>query len=148
MAITASGIYFLSMEKALINTLAVSWEAETNKIMLLSDTAVPNFDTDAFRSGINANEVTGTNWAAAGVALTTTDITVTTGTLIYSAANVSVATTTIANAMASVLTTGNATAGSDPLLMLHDFVTAVSTTAGTFGINWSSGQLVTADLTP
>ena len=50
--------------------------------------------------------------------------------------------------MASVLTTGNATAGSDPIYMLHDFVTAVSTSAGTFGINWTGGQLATIDLTP
>ena len=93
MAITASGIYFLTMEKALIDTLAVSLESTANKFMLTDDTETPNFDTDDFRSSVT--EVTGTNWATGGVAIAAPAITVTTGTLIYSASNVSVATTTI-----------------------------------------------------
>ena len=146
MAITASGIYFLTMEKALIDTLGVSLESTANKFMLTDDTETPNFDTDAFRS--NVTEVTGTNWPSGGVAITAPAITVSAGTLIYGASNVSVASTTLVAVMASVLTTGNATVGSDPIWMLHDFVTAVNTSAGTFGINWTGGQLATLDLTP
>ena len=50
MAITASGIYFLTMEKMLIDTLGVSMEPTANKFMLTDDTETPKFDTDAFRS--------------------------------------------------------------------------------------------------
>jgi hypothetical protein len=147
MAITASGIYFLSFEKALIDTLGESWEAEDNKVMLDSDTDTPAFDTHDFRADV-ATEVTGTNWAAGGVALTGTEITVSTGTLVFDATDVSVASTTIVSAMASIYYTNVGAAGTDQLIMLHDFVTAVTTSAGTFGIQWNASGLATIDLTP
>ena len=114
--------------------------------MLTDDTETPNFDTDAFRS--NVTEVTGTNWASGGVAIT---------------------------GPGDHRLRGNADLrglerlggddddggrdgvgahhrqrhrGLGPDWMLHDFVTAVSTSAGTFGINWTGGQLATLDLTP
>ena len=43
--------------------------------MFDSDTDTPNFDTHDFRNDV-ATEVTGTNWAAGGVTLTGTEITV------------------------------------------------------------------------
>jgi hypothetical protein len=147
MAITGSGVYFLSLEKALINTLGQSWEGETNKVLLDSDTDTPAFDTHDFRNDV-ATEVTGTNWASGGVALTGTEITVAAGILTYDAADVSVASTTITNAMASILYTPVGTAATDQLLMLHDFVTNVSTSNGTFGIQWAVTGLLTVDLVP
>jgi hypothetical protein len=147
MAITASGVYFLSVEKRFIDTLGESWEAEDNKVMLDSDTDTPNFDTHDFRADV-ATEVTGTNWAAGGVALTGTEITVSSGTLTFDATDVSVASTTISNAMASIHYTNVGSAATDQLLELHDFVTAVSTSNGTFGIQWSASGLLTIDLTP
>jgi hypothetical protein len=142
MAITASGIYRLSLEKALIDTLGQSWEAETHKVMLDSDTDTPNFDTHDFRNDV-VTEVTGTNWASGGVALTTTDITIAAGVLTFDAADVSVASTTITNAMASIFYTTVGTAATDQLIMLHDFVTNVSTSNGTFGIQWHASGLCT-----
>jgi hypothetical protein len=147
MAITASGVYGLSLEKALIDTLGESWEAEDNKVLLDSDTDTPNFDTHDFRNDV-ATEVTGTNWAAGGVALTGTEITLAAGVLTFDATDVSVASTTISNAMASILYTNVGTSATDQLLMLHDFVTAVSTSNGTFGIQWHSSGLLTLDYTP
>jgi hypothetical protein len=147
MAITASGVYGLSLEKALIDTLGESWEAEDNKVMLDSDTDTPNFDTHDFRADV-ATEVTGTNWATGGVALTGTEITLAAGVLTFDATDVSVASTTISNAMASILYTNVGSSATDQLLMLHDFVTAVSTSNGTFGIQWHSSGLLTLDYTP
>jgi hypothetical protein len=147
MAITASGVYGLSLEKALIDTLGESWEAEDNKVMLDSDTDTPNFDTHDFRNDV-ATEVTGTNWATGGVALTGTEITLAAGVLTFDATDVSVASTTISNAMASILYTNVGSSATDQLLMLHDFVTAVSTSNGTFGIQWHSSGLLTLDYTP
>jgi hypothetical protein len=116
-------------------------------VLLDSDTDTPNFDTHDFRNDV-ATEVTGTNWASGGVALTGTELTVAAGILTYDAADVSVASTTITNAMASVLYTPVGTAATDQLLMLHDFVTNVSTSNGTFGIQWAVSGLMTVDLVP
>jgi hypothetical protein len=50
--------------------------------------------------------------------------------------------------MASILYTPVGTAATDQLLMLHDFVTNVSTSNGTFGIQWAVTGLLTVDLVP
>jgi hypothetical protein len=146
-AITGSGVYFLSLEKALINTLGQSWEAETHKVMLDSDTDTPNFDTHDFRNDV-ATEVTGTNWAAGGVTLTGTELTVAAGILTFDAADVSVASTTITNAMAAIFYTNVGSSATDQLILLSDFVTNVSTSNGTFGIQWSASGILTCDLVP
>ena len=148
MSITASGVYGLSLEKALIDTLGESWEAEDNKVLLVSDSETPDFTADDFRNDVTANEVTGTNWSAGGVALTGTEITLSSGVLTFDATDVSVASTTITSAMASVLYTNVGADTTDQLVMLHDFVTAVSTSNGTFAIAWNASGLMTLDFTP
>jgi hypothetical protein len=147
MAITSSGVYFLSFEKALIDTLSQSWEAETHKVMLDSDTDTPAFDTHDFRNDV-ATEVTGTNWATGGVTLTGTELTVAAGIATFDAADVSVASTTITNAMASIFYTNVGSSATDQLIMLHDFVSNVSTSSGTFGIQWHATGMLTIDLVP
>jgi hypothetical protein len=145
MAITASGYFGLTLEKQLIDTSGQSLEAETHKIALISDSATPNFDTMDFWDDLSANEVTGTNWAAGGVALTGTDITLSAGVATFDATDVSVVSTTLSNAMASVLKFTVGSAATDQLVCLHDFVTAVSTSNGTFQIQWNASGLVTFD---
>jgi hypothetical protein len=146
-AISASGIYGLSLEKALIDTLGESWEAEDNKIALVSDSYTPNFDTHDFFNDLT-NEVTGTNWASGGVALTGTEITLSSGVLTFDATDVSVASTTLSSAMAGVYYTNVGSSATDQLILLTDFVNAVSTSAGTFGIQFSASGIATLDYTP
>jgi|SRR5215216_463470 len=148
MAITASGMFGLTLEKFFIDTLGDSLEAEDNTIALISDAATPNFDTHDFWNDLNANEVTGTNWPALGVALTGTELTIASGVLTHDATDVSVASTTITSAMASVYKRFTGTAASEELFDLHDFVTAVSTSNGTFGIQWNASGRWTLDYTP
>lgn len=148
MAITAPGFFGLTLEKMFIDTAGESLEAEDNLVTLISDSATPNFDTMDFWNDLSANEVTGTNWAAGGVALTGTEVTLSSGVLTFDATDVSVASTTISNAMASVLRFNVGSAATDQLVMLHDFVTAVSSSNGTFAINWSASGLATLDYTP
>lgn len=148
MAITASGFYGLSLEKALIDTLGQSYEAETNKGLLLSNAATPDFNLHDFRNDVTANEVTGTNWAAGGVALTGTELTISGGTLTYDATDVSVATTTIDNARGYVLYTNVGLDTTDQLLFLINFGGDVSTVAGTFSIVWAGTGIWTLDFTP
>jgi hypothetical protein len=148
MAITASGYFGLSLEKQLIDTLGESLEAEDNDYWLLSDSATPNFDTHDFRADLVANEVTGTNWSAGGVALTGTEVTLSSGTLTFDATDISVASTTITNAMAGVLSTNVGSDATDQLILLQDYVTAVSTSNGTFQVQFHGSGILTIDYTP
>lgn len=147
MAITASGLYGLSLEKMMIDTLGQSIEAETHKVLMVTDTEAPNFDTHDFRNDILA-EVTGTGYTAGGNTLTTTEVTLAAGVLTFDAADVSWASSTIANAMAAVFYTNVGTSATDQLISLHDFVTAASTTNGTFTVAWHANGLFTLDYTP
>lgn len=148
MAITASGAFGLTLEKFLIDTAGESLEAEDNLITLISDSATPNFDTMDFWNDLSANEVTGTNWAAGGVALTGTELTISSGVLVFDATDVSVASTTITSAMAAVLRTNVGSAATDQLVLLSDFVNPVSTSNGTFAINWAATGIFRLDYTP
>ena len=150
MAVTASGLFVSTWIDILDTTqLAVDLDLETHKIALFSDTITPNFSTDtAYGVATYAsNEVSGPGWAAGGVALTTTTVTESpTGTLMWDAADVSQGTTTLTNAMCG-LCYADALAGNNAIV-LHDFITAVSTVAGTLTITWAAGGIFNIDLTP
>jgi len=148
MAITASGAFGLTIEKWMTAAGGESLEAETNNYWLLADAAVPDFTTHDFRADLVANEVTGTNWAAGGVDLVTTEITLAAGVLTFDAADISVASTTITNAMGGVLSTQTGADATDKLVLLQDYVTAVSTVNGTFQVQMSASGILTIDYTP
>ncbi len=146
MAITASGLFGLTLEKCFNNGAAIDLEAEDNKVAMITDSATPNFDTHDFWDDLSANEVSGAGYTAGGKAYTGTELTLSGGTLTYDAADVSWTTSTITSAMAAV---GYAdSVASDPLIFLSDFVTAASTTAGTFTIQWNASGIFTLDYTP
>lgn len=151
MAVTASGLFYLTFRDALENLTALDLNLETHKGALFTDTIAPNFDTNTAYGAApyNANETSGGSWSAGGIALTGTNNTVSSGTLVYDATDVSVATTTITNAMCYVLyADAITTPTADPVIVLVDFVTAYSTSNGTFGIQWAAGGIFTIDLTP
>lgn len=144
MAITASGLYGLTLEKFFNNGAALNLEAEDNKVAMVTDTHTPDFDAHDFYADLT-NEVSGTGYTAGGAALTSTEITLSGGVLKYDAADVAWTTSTITNAMAAI---GYADAVTDELIFCSDFVTAASTTAGTFTIVWSASGIFTLDYTP
>ncbi len=146
MAITASGIYLPTAEKQLIGGTQ-NYELETHKALMVTDTYTHDYTLHDFRDDIT-NEVTGTGYTLGGVALTATEITLAAGTLIFDAADVSWASSTIASAMAAVHYFNVGTAATDPLGFLSDFVTAASTSNGTFSIAWAAAGIFTLDLTP
>lgn len=148
MAITASGLYCLTFRDALSNTIVLDLGAETHKIALFNNTITPNFNTDTAYSvaPYNANEVTGTNWAAGGVALTGTTFTVAGVGLMFDASDVSVATTTLANAHGGLIY-ADVLAGNNAIGLIN-FGADYSTTAGTFTITWNANGVFTFDLTP
>jgi hypothetical protein len=147
-AVTASGLYGLSLEKMLIDTLGISLESETLvKVLMCTDTEAPNFDTHDFRNDILA-EVTGTGYTLGGNVITTTEVTLSGGVLTYDAADTAWAASTIANAMAAVGYTNVGSAATDQLIWLSDFVTAASSSNGTFTVQWAGTGIFTIDYTP
>lgn len=149
MAITASGLYCATFMDVLDTTqLALDLDLETHKGALFSNSVTPNFTTDTAYgvTPYNANEVTGTNWAAGGVALTGTGLSASGGTITFDATDVSVASTTLSNARGYLLY-ADALAGKNAILLVN-FGADYSTTAGTFAITWNAAGIFTLDLTP
>lgn len=150
MAVTASGLFVPTFINILSNTIAVDMSSETGiKCALISNSATPDFDAHDYWADLSANEVTGTNWAAGGVVLTSTTLTASGGTLTFDAADVSESTTTITNARAAVIYDDSVTTPTaDALIALVDFTADYSTVAGTFAINWNASGIYTIDMTP
>ena len=147
MAITAAGLFGLTLEKMMIDTAGVSLEGETNKIALVQDGYTPNFDTHDFHADLT-NEVTGTGYTAQGVAATSTEITLASGTLKFDAADTVFSTVTITDAMAVVLALANGSSATNCIVVLQDFVTAASATAADFTIQHPAAGIFTLDYTP
>lgn len=149
MAITASGLYCATFVDVLDTTqLALDLDLETHKGALFNNSITPNFTTDTAYgvSPYDGNEVTGTNWASGGVALTGTGLSAASGTITYDATDVSVANTTLTNARGYLLY-ADALAGNNAILLVN-FGADYSTVNGTFAIVWNASGIFTLDLTP
>jgi hypothetical protein len=149
MAVTASGLYVATFVDVLDTTqLALDLDLETHKGALFSNSITPDFtnDTAYGAAPYNANEVTGTNWPAGGVALTGTTVTGASGTLTFDATDVSVASTTLSNARCYLLY-ADALAGNNAIVLVN-FGADYSTSNGTFAITWNASGIFTVDLTP
>jgi hypothetical protein len=149
MAITASGFILPTWMDILDTTqLAVDLDLETHRGALFSNSITPNFDTDtAYGVGTyGSNEVTGTNWAAGGVLLTGTTLSISSGTIILDATDVSVASTTLTGARGYLLY-ADALAGNNGIVLVN-FGADYSTVNGTFAITWAAGGYASLDLTP
>lgn len=151
MAITASGLYGLTLEKFFNATSFPTNGLESESavsVLMVTDTHTPDFNAHNFRDDIT-NEVSGTGYTAGGATLTSTELSVATGVLTYDAADVSWSSSTIANAMAGVgyFARGGASSA-DELVFLSDFVTAASSSNGTFQIQWNASGIFTVDFTP
>ncbi len=150
MAITASGLYGLSLEKVFIDTLGQSLEAEDNKVGLVLDGYTPNFDTHDFHADLT-NEHAGGNYVKE--ALITTEITLSSGVITFDAAdtvfdNAAANDVTITDAMAAVVWTEVGTSGTDQLIGLWDFTSTAASTNSTFTVQWNGSGLWTLDYTP
>jgi hypothetical protein len=153
MAIGSSGYYGLTLEKQLTDALGQDMESTSVYAMLVTDAYTPAYDTHDFRSPDITNEVTaGSGYTAGGKALDATPAwTVATpaaGQINYDSADVAWATSTITDAMAAILyhTTGVAT--TDPLYLLSDFGSAVSTANGTLTVQVDTNGWVYFDYVP
>lgn len=146
----SSGVYFLTFEKMLIDTLGDSLEAEDNTLALVDNNHTPNFDTDDFAADLD-NEESGGNYAREAV--TSTEITVSSGILTFDAAdtvfdNGGSNDVTVVDQEASVLIRNTGNDATSELFMMHDFGAAASSTDSTFTVQWNASGLLTIDLVP
>lgn len=151
MTITASGLYGLTLEKFFNATSFPTNGLESESavsVLMVTDSHTPDFNAHNFRDDIT-NEVSGTGYTAGGATLTGTELTVSGGVLTYDASDVSWSSSTISNAMAAVgyFARGGASSA-DELVFLSDFVTAASSSNGTFQIQWNASGIFTLDFTP
>lgn len=149
MAIIASGLYVANFIDVFDTTqLAIDLDLETHKVALYLDALAPDFSTDVGYSA--TSEVTGTGYTATGELVTTTVFTeAVTGSAVFDADDGSWPASTIANAMAAIIYAEALAANN--LIVLSDFVTAVSTTSGTLTVQWAapaSGGIFNLNLTP
>lgn len=143
----SSGLYGLTLEKMFIDTLGDSLEAEDGQLALVTDSYTPAFDTHDFHADLT-NEVTGTGYTAGGVAVTSTEITLSSGVLTFDAADTVFATVTISNAEAGALTRWTTVSATSELVLLSDFGSPASATAANFTVQWSGSGIFTLDYTP
>ena len=133
MAITKSGMYGVTVEKMFIDTAAQSMEAETHKGLLVTDTYAPNFDTHDFRDDITNEIGSGGGYTTGGNTITTTVITFAAPaaeSLKWDYDDPQWPTSTITAAMAHIAYFNVGSAATDQLILLQDFVTAATTSAG------------------
>jgi hypothetical protein len=137
------------------NTCAMDLGSDSFKLALFSNSATPDFSvasaSTAYGAGVWAtNEVTGTNWAAGGVALASNALTANSpaaGQVKWDATDVSEATVTVAAARcAFVYDDTLATPVADQGLLLIDFTADFSATAGTFAITFDANGLFYIDV--
>jgi len=144
MAVSAAG-YGLTLEKMMNNGAAINIEAEDMKVGLVTDSTTPDFNADDFYADIDAEIGSGGGYTTGGNTLTGTEITVAAGTLTFDATDAAWAASTITNAMGTFI---YADAVTDELIVMNDFLTAVSTTGGTLTVAWHSSGILTVDFTP
>ena len=150
MSITASGLYGLTLEKFFLDTAGESLEAEDSTGHLVTDTYTPDFNAHDFHADLT-NEITGGNYAADTI--TTTEVTIATGTLTYDFADVvydngGSNNVTITDAMAMVQATNVSGTATNQLVLLLDFVTAASCSNSTFTVQINASGAFTLDYTP
>jgi len=152
MAITASAMYGLTLEKIFRKTQTDDLESETAVwCLMVLDAEAPNFETHDFVADIAQEVADGSGYTDGGKALTTTELTVgapAAGQIKYATANPAWTTSTITNAMAAVhyFTTGSTATAQ--LIFLSDFVTAATSSNGTFTITVHANGWWYLDYTP
>jgi hypothetical protein len=160
-SVTVSGLFTNTWKDLLGSTqLAIDLSLTTHKLALFSNSITPDFDASSANAAYGAgqyasNEVSGTGWAAGGVALSalaaggtsaSPTLTVSSGSLIYDMNDAAVSGTTLTNARCGLLY-ADALAGNNAILLVN-FGADYSTVNGVFGIQWAAGGVFTLDLTP
>lgn len=168
MAVTVSGWFTNNMISHLTDVSqtggTLSLIVTSNKLALFTNTITPDFDaalaSARYGGGVYAsNEVSGTGWAAGGVAVSAAAAGATSlaptltvspaGTVMWDANDVAVSGTSLTNVRcllwyADAITAPNA----DPAHILVNFGSDFTTNNGTFGVQWAATGISALDITP
>ena len=141
MAVTA---FLYGSAPAKLANKEIDWDTDTIKVALCTGSYIPNQDTHDYFNDVT-NEVTGTGYTAGGATLASKTVTYTAGTNVtaFDAADVSWPTSTITARYAVVYVDTAGAASTDPLICYVDFGADVSSSAGTFSIQWDSAGIFT-----
>jgi hypothetical protein len=153
MAITASGLYYLTFRDILQNDTAVDLLADTIKMALFTNSlTAPNFDTNTGYGAApyTSNEIpNGSGYTTGGVALANDTITVSSGTLIYDADDPAWTSSTFSGVRGGgVYDDTITTPTADPMIVFVNFGADYAVTAGTLTVQLAAGGLFSVDLTP
>lgn len=144
MAITASGIYCLTLKDIFGNDTAIDLLADAVKAALVTDTHTPNFDTD---TAWNATNEVAT--PSGGITHTSPTLTVSSGSLVFDAADTAWASQTFSGARGVRIYDDTITTPvADPLLILVNLGVDYAVTSGVFTLQWAAGGIALWDLTP
>lgn len=153
MAVTASGIFVAPRILHDQGVHALVWDLETHRCALFTNAITPNFSDTALNARYGAGafatgEVTGTGYTAGGNLLTGTTVTESpVSVIMYDAADVSWAVSTITGARAALIyADAIVTPNADPAFVLINFGADYSTNNGTFAIQWASIGVYTWDV--
>ncbi len=148
----AAGYYAKTLEKQLIDTMALSLEGETTvRVQLLTNAYTPDFDVHDFRDdGFVANDPgTSGTYTAAGDLLTTTELTLASPAatqMKYSAANPGPWTGTTITARGTGIYFVVGSAATDAIIAVNTFSGDVTTAGGTFTVTWAANGLFYFDV--
>lgn len=137
MAFASSGLYGLTMIKALKNTTGIDLSLTTSKYALYTNTLTPNYDTDTTYSA--TNEVSGTGYTATGQAIVTPTVTLSSGVITWTFANPAWTSSTITAHGGIVYCAGLA----NELELGQTFGADVTSTAATFTVTISGSGAMT-----
>lgn len=124
-------------------SVAIDFLSDTIKVSLHTVTYTPAQDTDEFFSDAT-NQITGTGYTAGGATLANKTLGYTAGTNVikFDADDPSWATSTL-TARYAVIYKDTGTASTSPLMGYIDFGADVSTTAGTFTVQFNASGMLT-----
>lgn len=153
MAITASGLYYLTWRDMAMNDTAVDLLADTMKLALFTNSlTAPNFDTNTGYGAApyTSNEIAnGGGYTTGGVAIANDTITVSSGTLVYDGDDAAWTSSTFSSVRGGLLYDDTITTPvADPVVCFINFGADYSVTAGTLTVQFSATGIFTIDLTP
>jgi hypothetical protein len=139
----ATGYYGLTWRKMVENTAAVDLDTDVLKVILVTNTETPNFETFDFYNDVT-NEITGTGYTAAGVTLASVTSAISAGTYTFDGADTAWTTSTFTARGMEIQDSSPGSSATNYLIMAVTFGSDFSVSAGTFTIQYNASGIWTA----
>lgn len=138
----ASGLYAAFKQTLLDRSIhsGVDLDTDTLKVLLVASDQAGNLNTHQDRADVT--EVTGTNYTAGGVTLSSVTVTVSGGTVTFDAADTLYSNVTISAIRGSVIYKNSGTAATDLLIAWHDHG-AQAVSAANYTVQWNASGIFT-----